>query len=482
MPQISSGAVLCTQGSKTIKAYVFEMNTNCQYRHRAGHTTDPQPSFGLQPLEPRQLLSGTLDAEFVWVDNTAELTGFTTADLQVTTTSDWTAVALLLELTQGSIYQDAVGSNTQPSSAVINAFPSVEFDTYVASNGNSTIIAGGAGDVGGDGLQFDTSELDISWIDTATNDIGTINIGRFSLSDDAVGTWSLRLLNADGDIFTMINVAFTDGELATPPPPPPALVDGDFTGDGKADIFWHNTHNGRNALWQMDGTNFASETAGKRLKNTDWKLVGTADLTGDDNTDLLWHNTRDGRNTVWEMSGTTFIKATAIKKLGNMDWRVGGIGDFTGDGKDDIFWHNTKDGRNVVWEMDGTTFQGGVVLMTLSNLRWEAAAVGDMTGDGKDDILWRHSRNGRNTLWEMDGSTFQNAIPLMRVRNLNWQIAGLADYTGDGKKDILWRKTDTGKNTVWEMNDTAFQSPIALLAEPDLDEQPASPLLGLWEG
>ena len=426
------------------------------------------------------MLSGSLSAEFVWVDNTSELTGYTTADLQVTTTSDWTGAALLLELTQGSIYQDGAGGNTQPSSGLINAVPSVEFDTYVAANDNSVIVAGGAGDVGGNGLQFDTSELDITWVDTATNDTGTINIGRISLSDDAVGTWSLQLINADGDIYTMTNVAFTDGELAQPPAP--ALVDGDFNEDGKADILWHNTRNGRNNLWQMDGTSFALDVAVKRLKNSDWKMVGTADFTGDDRSDILWHNTRDGRNTVWEMNGTDFTQAIAIKKLGNLDWQLGGIGDFTGDGKDDLFWHNTKDGRNTVWEMDGTSFQSGVALMTLGNLKWQAAAVGDMTGDGKADILWRHSKNGRNTLWEMDGSTFQNAVPMKRLKNLSWQIAGLADYTGDGKKDILWRKTDNGANTVWQMDNTTFQTGISILSEPDLDKQPASPLLGLWEG
>ncbi len=461
------------------------MKLNRSHTNKSRRTSDPHRLATLETLEPRWLLSGSLSAEFIWIDNSAELTGFTTADLQVTTDTDWTGAALLLELTQGSIYQDPLGTNSAPNPALFGTFPTLQFDTYVAANDNSTITAGAAGDVGGDVFQFDSSELDISWIDTATDDIGTINIGRITLSDDAVGQWSLKLINATGDIFLAFDVAFTNGELASPPPPPPPpppLVDGDFTGDGKADIFWHNTRTGRNALWEMDGTTFVLEATVRRLRNTDWKLVGTGDFTGDGKNDILWHNTKDGRNSVWEMDGTTFANAIAIKPLANLNWQVAGVGDFTGDGKNDILWHNTKDGRNTAWEMDGTTFQSGVTLKTLANLKWQAAGVADLTGDGKDDILWRHATSGRNTVWEMNDATFQQAIAIKRVRNTAWQIAGLGDYTGDGTTDIFWRKTDTGINTVWEMNDTAFQTGLSLPTRIDTDDQPASPILGLWEG
>jgi FG-GAP-like repeat len=444
-------------------------------------TPVPHTRAGLETLEPRWLLSGSLTAEFVWVDNTSELTGYTTADLQVTTDSDWTGAALLLDLTQGSIYQDANGGDTAPSAALFGAFPTLEFDTYVAANGNSVNLIGAAGDVGGDAYQFDTEQLDLTWIDLSTDDTGTINIGRVTLSDDAVGTWSLKLVNADGETYTTLSNAFTNGGLAPPPPPPDPAVDGDFTGDGKADIFWHNTSSGRNCVWEMDGTDFVLETSVRRLRNTDWKLVGTGDFTGDGKNDLFWRNTSDGRNSIWEMDGTTFQGAITIKKLSNFAWQVTGVGDFTGDGKDDILWRNTRDGRNTVWEMNGTDFVGGVAIKTLANQQWRATGVGDFTGDGKDDILWRHTQTGRNTVWEMDGSAFTTAISIKRVKNLAWQIAGVGDYTGDGVTDILWRNTTTGANTVWEMNGTALVGGVALPTQTDLDEQPASPILGLWE-
>ena len=80
---------------------------------------------GLETLEPRLLLSGTLSAEFVSVDNTSVLTGVETAYLQVTATTDWTAAALLIELTQGSNYQDANGSNKPPNPGFFVLFPTL---------------------------------------------------------------------------------------------------------------------------------------------------------------------------------------------------------------------------------------------------------------------------------------------------------------------------------------------------------------------
>ena len=455
-------------------------NANRRVRDIGGQT-------GLESLEPRLLLSGSLAAEFAWVDNTDQLTGYTTADLQVSTDTDWLSAALLLELNQGSIYQDPNGSNTEPNSALFGIAPTLEFDSYVAANGHNVLIAGGAGDVYGDTLQFDESQLDISWLDTATDDTGTINLARITLSDDAAGTWSLKLTNAGGETFFSLNNAFTNGELAEPPAPPPPppppsdAVDGDFTGDGKPDIFWHSTRNGKNSVWQMNGISVVDNLPVQRLRNTDWKLVGSADFTGDGKNDLLWHNTADGRNSVWEMDGTDLVAGHPIKKLGNRKWQVAGVGDLNGDGHDDILWRHTRSGRNVLWEMDGLDYIANAELKTITNLKWQAGGIADFNGDGKDDILWRNIKNGKNTLWEMDGTDFVTATAINSVKNQNWQIAALADYTGDGHTDILWRNTRTGANTVWDMDGSTLLGALALPAKTDTDDQPPSPILGLWD-
>jgi len=125
--------------------------------------------------------------------------GFVTSDLAVNASTDWLAANLVLNLTSGSIYQDAILSGFgPPSSALVNAIPSTRFDTYVTGSaglaGGAPSSAGGAVDLGGSPVSaFDTSKINLNWFTTSTTDIGQFTIGRITLSDDAVGTFSLRL-------------------------------------------------------------------------------------------------------------------------------------------------------------------------------------------------------------------------------------------------------------------------------------------------
>jgi len=129
------------------------------------------------------------------VDNSALLTGYSTYDLQVTTDTDWTAAAGLLELSAGSIYQHAYGSdNAVPHPLFLAMYPELAFDTYVIGN-----TAGGGGDVGGDGYAFGTSELDVSWYNLIAGETGTTTIGRLTVTDDAVGSIQIMLTNDGKD-------------------------------------------------------------------------------------------------------------------------------------------------------------------------------------------------------------------------------------------------------------------------------------------
>ncbi len=438
---------------------------------------------GLETLESRLLLSGTISAEFVQVDNSAVLAGYNTFDLEITTTTDWTAAVLLLNLTQGTIYQDASGTALAMPPAAYAFVPSLEFDTALGDSAAASSIAGAAGDLGGDAYQFDTLELDVTWFNIANTDTGTFGIARITLSDDAVGTWSYKVINASTDSATDTG-AFTDGDLLPPAPPPPATptIDGDFNDDGEVDVLWRNLATGQNALWQMDDTTFQTSTGlTNATTDTDWRPVGTGDFTGDGETDILWRNIVDGRNYIAESSNGVVTQQINLNTVGNLDYVVGGVADFTGDGKNDILWRNTRNGRNVVWEMDDTTFQQGITLKRMRALSWRIGGVGDFNGDDKADIFWRNTDSGRNTVWHMNNTTFQSSSAVKRVRNPAWQVAQIGDFTGDGKADILWRHTTNGTNSVWRMNGTAFLGGTTVQSQPDQDWQIAGPLLGLWE-
>ena len=130
------------------------------------------------------------------VPGTGTLEGWVVNDLVLTTTADWTAAAMLIELDTGSIFQEGEGFGAngitlgEPNPAGLLDLPSSEFATYIFDPHGGAAIAGAAGDVGGDAQQFDTAELDISWNSAGadTADIGTFSIARVTLSPDAFGT------------------------------------------------------------------------------------------------------------------------------------------------------------------------------------------------------------------------------------------------------------------------------------------------------
>ncbi len=106
--------------------------------------------------------------------------------------ADWTSAALVIDLTSGSVYQDAFGGDGPYTPALLVPFPSVEFDTYVGIvGGEGNGIAGGAGDLGGGALSLNAPHISVSWFNTGTNDTAPVRIGMITLSDDANGTWKL---------------------------------------------------------------------------------------------------------------------------------------------------------------------------------------------------------------------------------------------------------------------------------------------------
>ncbi|MEZ6192262.1 MAG: hypothetical protein R3C45_13365 [Phycisphaerales bacterium] len=139
-----------------------------------------------------------LSAGFIDVPDNSPLVGYVTQDLMINTDSDWGTAQILATLTAGSIYQDPQGSDYAPNPALFPNFPTLEFDSYLTGNGEQPFIAGEAVDLGGDALEFSDSHIDITWLNTLSTDIGAFTIGRFTLSDDAAGTWTMKVTSTTG--------------------------------------------------------------------------------------------------------------------------------------------------------------------------------------------------------------------------------------------------------------------------------------------
>ncbi len=216
---------------------------------------------------------------------------------------------------------------------------------------------------------------------------------------------------------------------------------GDFSGDGKDDIFWHSTA-GNTGIWYMNGTSYTIQAMPDI--STDWSVISTGDFDGDGDADLLWHHNTMELNGIWLMAGTSYT-TSAMPSTGSI-WEIVGTGDLDGSGADDLIWHNTSSDTYGIWWMNGTSYT--TEAFTGPGTGWSLAGMGDFNADGKSDILWR-STSGANTVWTMNGSA-STAGTLTTVATTA-SPDGFGDFNKDGITDILWRTSTTGANTLWFM-------------------------------
>ena len=144
-----------------------------------------------------------LQAYFENVEINSELAlaqNYTTQDLYINTTAGdtWGTAQILAALTSGSIYQDPNGSFFAPNPLLFDTYPELEYDSYLDGNGQQPMIAGQAVNLGGDVQEFSEDHIDITWLGAGQNNIGTFSIGRFTLSNDAYGTWAIYVTSTSG--------------------------------------------------------------------------------------------------------------------------------------------------------------------------------------------------------------------------------------------------------------------------------------------
>jgi FG-GAP-like repeat/Lectin C-type domain/FG-GAP repeat len=240
----------------------------------------------------------------------------------------------------------------------------------------------------------------------------------------------------------------------------------DFNGDGKSDILWRNKRNGDNAVWFMDASTVTADNRYKsdeqffanriRFIDPKWQMLGAGDFDGDGKADIAWHDEITGENAIWLMDGisnnNTPVSSKAngekfIIKQADKNWKIGAIGDFDGNGKSDLAWHNGVSGEAAVWFVDTTQLNGQNFSTTelfivdeagkkiiVADIDWRIETAGDINGDGKSDLIWRNYGTGvdsdANAVWEMDGVTAvsNNRRLITRggnkilVGDLNWDI------------------------------------------------------------
>lgn len=335
---------------------------------------------------------------------------------------------------------------------------------------------------------------------------GTTELSFYDSNDKQIIDCGKAIVNAD---VVKSTASFEGTVRAVQSPANVPLTPGDFDLDGKSDLVWMDSaDSSRSVVWPLDQSwswknntfvDIVDQSETTLRPGLDWKIMGTGDFNGDGKEDILWHNTNvedrtDGRcrTTVWLMDGIVNgklkLKSSSCltdQSDNNLDvigssgvdvWRVGAVADLDADGKPDIIWKKKTGGSNdvAIWYMNGTKRTNNKTLTSgTGDEEWRIVGAGDFDGDKIPDILWRCNhlatavcpqdsndteRSGSDMLvWymkkDMEIKSTSNLDKSLNTGN-SWTFGGLGDFDSDYKSDFLWRNSVDSRDIIWLMNDT----------------------------
>jgi hypothetical protein len=233
---------------------------------------------------------------------------------------------------------------------------------------------------------------------------------------------------------------------------------GDFNGDGRADMLFINSSTHGIAEWQLDG---AQVTANPQIGTFNaaggWSYTGTGDFNGDSKTDLLFLNPTTHGIAIWQIDGT---QVTASPQIGTINaaagWGYTGTGDFNGDGKTDLLFLNSTSHGVAIWQMDGTQVTASPQIGTINAAAgWHFQTTGDFNGDGKTDLLFLNDTTHGVAIWQIDGTQVTASGQIGSINAAGgWHFQDTGDFNGDGKTDLLFMNDTTHGVAIWQMDGT----------------------------
>lgn len=248
---------------------------------------------------------------------------------------------------------------------------------------------------------------------------------------------------------------------------------GDYNGDGQADGLWRHNLSGHLWVGLMNGASLAQgSTLFKRdgesfpimrAPDANWEIVGQGDYNGDGSADIMWRHRTTGTMWLTMLSRMEILDDLAVyfynkdqvktpASLPDQNYQVVGSGDYNGDGMDDILWRNVVTGENWLWLMTRAEINQAIAINTVSDTNWSIVASGDYDGNGASDILWYNRSTREIAMYLMNGGTITASGLVGHLTDNAAQIVGSSDYNNDGKSDLLIRNMVTGVNEMYYLN------------------------------
>ena len=232
-------------------------------------------------------------------------------------------------------------------------------------------------------------------------------------------------------------------------------VTGDFNGDGRSDIAWRRSFEGKWTVSYGGGAVGSFGDGTNDFRTSDYLKVLVGDFTCDGKDDIAWRTVNQSYWAINPGEGQarySFIIDSHLFEAFN-DEKVAMVGDYDGDGCDDIAWRSSGKTYWTINYSNGHTED-------LSDSRTDfdpkngnqLLFSGDFNGDGKTDLTWR--RQGWDN-WVVNlggggGTVLRDALGYDFFSIWGGATYGIsADFDGDGKADIAWRSS--GKNN-WIVN------------------------------
>jgi len=198
-------------------------------------------------------------------------------------------------------------------------------------------------------------------------------------------------------------------DLVTPPSAQLVKAIGDFDGDGYADILFQNANTMATRVWYNNAAANAgtpqpfafstlSTTSPAASSSDDSEAVGSGDFTGNGTAEVLWHDLAHDTYRHWSFSGTS-VTSTVINIAAYGCERVMGIADMDGDGTADLLCEMST-ATKVGWvKMSAGAPVAQVVLASMPAPEWRYTGASVFGASGQTGLLWRNRVTGDIARW-----------------------------------------------------------------------------------